>query len=289
MATLNKKLKIKSGSSTQSCNLYTTTTEAGTDNLKLKVDNTNVYASLTDTSNSQASKGRIKKNGTTKAIAISGKPPYTEKSWTTAGSYTFTVPTGVTRIRVAVCGGGGGGATAADRYGSKGEYTTATGGTGGTSSFGSISATGGGGGKASVCAYRTSSGKSGSTGHVAYDMASGSAGSPAGKQGLQMENYGPYYSTYVFGRNLSFSDTISQSNTNYGAGGGANCADRDSYWQCAVTGSSGGYKSTYLNVTAGSTIKVVVGAGGAMADANSFGSANNGKSGFVLIAYGGDI
>lgn len=92
MATLNKKLKIKSGSSTQSCNLYTTTTEAGTDNLKLKVDNTNVYASLTNTSDSQASKGRIKKNGTTKAIAIaiSGKPLYTEKSWTIAGTFYYT-------------------------------------------------------------------------------------------------------------------------------------------------------------------------------------------------------
>ena len=288
MATLNKKLKIKSGSSTQSCNLYTTTTEAGTDNLKLKVDNTNVYASLTNTSDSQASKGRIKKNGTTKAIAISGKPPYTEKSWTTAGTYTFTVPTGVTRIRVAVCGGGGGASVALDAYDSDGEPVTASASVGGTSRFGSVSATGGGGGYSSVDAWRRQGNKGTSQGGT-YNGHAGTAGSPNGHVGIYNTSGGTYSYGYRYGRNLSFSDTTSESNTNYGAGGGGNRNDQDGTRQDIATGGSGGFNSTYLNVTAGSSYSIKVGAGGSAADNSYKSTVTNGKSGFVLIAYGGDI
>ena len=49
-------------------------------------------------------------SGTMTVVVNSAKPAYTEKSWTTAGTYTWTVPNGVTRVRVAVCGGGGGSA-----------------------------------------------------------------------------------------------------------------------------------------------------------------------------------
>lgn len=55
-----------------------------------------------------ATNGRIIKSGTTYAIKSQAKPAYTEKSWTTAGTYTFTVPDGITRLRVALCGGGAG-------------------------------------------------------------------------------------------------------------------------------------------------------------------------------------
>lgn len=260
MATLNKKLKVKSGSSTQSCNLYTTTTEAGTDNLKLKVDNTNVYASLTTTSNSQASKGRIKKNGTTKAIAISGKPPYTEKSWTTAGTYTFTVPSGVTRIRVAVCGGGGGGADPPYREG-----TTLTGKSGGTSQFGNlIQATGGGGGK--IYCYDSKSHYK--TAGVSYsnNYYLGAAGSPNGTAGS------------TIGFNLKFE----KGSGSYGAGG-------IGYYKQSE-GGSGGFNSSYVNVEPLATYTIIVGTGGTAALNHMSGHyAGNGTSGFVLIAYGGDI
>lgn len=260
MATLNKKLKIKSGSSTQSCNLYTTTTEAGSDNLKLKVDNQNVYASLTTTSDSKASKGRIKKSGTTKAIAISGKPPYTEKSWTTAGTYTFTVPSGVTRIRVAVCGGGGGGSDPPYKKGS-----ILTGESGGTSQFGNlIQASGGGGGKIHCYGSQTHA-KTQSISYKNYYYI-GTAGSPNG----------------IAGSTSGFSLSFDKKTGNYGAGGIA--------YNDQSIGGTGGYNSGYIKVNPLHTYTIIVGSGGSPAlNSQSGHYAKNGASGFVLIAYGGDI
>lgn len=135
MATLNKKLKIKSGSSTQSCNLYTTTTEAGTNNLKLKVDNQNAYAALGGVGDNNISKARVKKNGTTYAIKTTAGVPYGKKEYRTPGTYTFTVPSGVTKIKVEIAGagGGGGGGTRIFYGGSKTptDYKYYTGGNGG--------------------------------------------------------------------------------------------------------------------------------------------------------------
>ena len=52
--------------------------------------------------------GRVTKNGS-KAIFNSGKPPYNKIEWRTPGTYTFTVPAGVTTLAVTVAGAGGGG------------------------------------------------------------------------------------------------------------------------------------------------------------------------------------
>lgn len=84
----------------------------------------------------------IKEDYKSSAITKINTHPYTEKSWTTPGTYTWTVPTAVTRIRVAVCGGGGGATYSSSHQ--------ADGSVGGTSSIklGSdilIQATGGGG------------------------------------------------------------------------------------------------------------------------------------------------
>ena len=48
-------------------------------------------------------------NASINILVNSIKPEYTEESWTAAGTYTWTAPAGVTRVRVAVCGGGSGG------------------------------------------------------------------------------------------------------------------------------------------------------------------------------------
>ena len=40
--------------------------------------------------------------------------PYTKESYTTPGTYTFTVPEGVTNIRISTAGAGGGGGGAAE-------------------------------------------------------------------------------------------------------------------------------------------------------------------------------
>ena len=134
MAELVKKLHIKSGEIVETAKIYSTVAETGTDYMFAKIDGVPAYISLGDINDERATNGRILKNGETKAVLNSGKPPYAEQSWTSAGTYTFTVPAGVVRVRVAVCGGGGG----------AGAFTT--GGTGGTSSFGDlIQATGGAG------------------------------------------------------------------------------------------------------------------------------------------------
>ena len=42
-------------------------------------------------------------------VVKSAKPAYTKKTYTTPGTYTWTVPEGVTTIKVTVAGAGGGG------------------------------------------------------------------------------------------------------------------------------------------------------------------------------------
>lgn len=114
MSILSKKLYIKKGSSTAACNIYSTAAEASENALKVKIDNTTGYVVLKKVDNTNATAGRVSIGGVTYAIATKHESgggtavPYTEKSWTEAGSHSFTVPAGITRIRVALCGGGAG-------------------------------------------------------------------------------------------------------------------------------------------------------------------------------------
>ena len=50
----------------------------------------------------------IKQNYKSSAATKASIPPYTEKSWTIPGTYIWTVPVGVTRIKAEVAGAGGG-------------------------------------------------------------------------------------------------------------------------------------------------------------------------------------
>ena len=253
MAEMAKKIHFLKNGTEQTAKAYSTTAETGGSYITNSIDNTTVYVPIVGTSDSRATIGRVLKNGTTYAISTTGKPAYAEKSWTTAGSYTFTVPQGVTRVRVAVCGGGGGGT---DNNMSK------KAGDGGSSSFGSlISATGGGGGK-----------NKGGYDHGTEDWSNGepqggTAGSPNGYTGTTNN-------TNTAGFSLSFSKTSG----GYGYGGKG---DGD-----GGGGGSGGYNSNYVNVISGSTYSVVVGKGGSRLGGNR---TANGASGFVLIAYGGSI
>ena len=137
MSILSQKLYIKKGSSTAACNIYSTAAEAGDKALRVG----NGYVALKDVTDANATAGRVSINGVTYAIATQHTAavsvPYTEKYWTEAGSHSFTVPAGITRIRVAVCGGGAG----------KGSLIGNGKGGGNTSAFG-ITATGGHGGGA---------------------------------------------------------------------------------------------------------------------------------------------
>lgn len=136
MSILSQKLYIKKGSSTAACNIYSTAAEAGDKALRVG----NGYAALKPITDANATAGRVSVGGVTYAVATKHESggvaiPYTESYWTEAGSHSFTVPAGITRIRVAVCGGGAG----------KGSLISNGKGGGNTSAFG-ITATGGHGG-----------------------------------------------------------------------------------------------------------------------------------------------
>lgn len=135
MSILSQKLYIKKGSSTAACNIYSTAAEAGDKALRFG----NGYVALKPITDANATAGRVSVGGVTYTIATQHTAavsvPYTEQQWTKAGSYTFTVPDGITRVRVAVCGGGAG----------KGSLVGNGKGGGNTSAFG-ITATGGHGG-----------------------------------------------------------------------------------------------------------------------------------------------
>ncbi len=230
-----------------------------TSNSNVQVTNTNTLKVGTHTIKCTATKETGATASTTITITVnSAKPAYTEKSWTTAGTYTWICPSGVTRIRVAVCGGGGGGT---NREGKTGNHQADN---GTTSNFGNlIAASGGTGAYYSGGYYEDTENWSRSTGHV------GTGGSPNGKNGIN-----PAYNTSTTGFALSFSLT----NGNYGTGGGS------TQYNYSFGGGTGGYNSGYVNVSAGKTYSVTVGKGGTGAYQGTAG-----VSGFVLIAYGGDI
>jgi len=132
----------------------------------------------------------------------------------------------------------------------------------GASSFGSLLiATGGGG----ASGYEDADDSNYCSGY------GGGAGSPNGKAGSS--NSGSV--------NTGWALSFTQSSGNYGSGGyGA---------KYGGSGGTGGYNSQYVSVTTGQTYIITVGIGGAGTTAGNGWKASSGGSGFVLIAYGGDI
>lgn len=263
MAELAKKLYFKKAGVEQTAKAYSTTAEVGAEYIENKIDGVTCYVAIGDTTNSRATVGLVKKTNTSvdQAILDSGKPPYAEMQWTTAGTYTFTVPAGVTRIRVACCGGGGGGAVS-----SSGSVTA---GSGTSSKFGDLmEATGGSGGYING----TSEGDSGH---------GGAGGTPNGNSG---SFYQRQFSSYTGYGGQGFGLSFEKSSGTYGSGGGSRGMASSS-----STGGSGGFNSGHVNVVPGNTYQVIVGNGGAAKGGSTAMSVYSGNSGFVLIAFGGDI
>lgn len=143
----------------QTATLYSATADVGSNYAMLYVDSTNCYVPLVSTSATTATSGRVIKNGTTYAIGSSASVAYDYREFKTATSGTFTVPSGVYKLRVTCVGGGSGGVcvTSSDLTvskvstylksysGSNGVYTNARfkNVDGGTTTFGSVSASGG--------------------------------------------------------------------------------------------------------------------------------------------------
>ena len=150
MATFSKKINILKSGTTYKVNVYSTSGEAGSSFTgAIIIDGTQGYYPLCGTSDSRATPGRcLHSNGNTYALATDGVPAYSSKSITAAGSGTFTVPSGVTKLRVTCVGGGAGGVVARTKRSTtslpNGSYTSAyaASSAGGTTTFGSVSAAG---------------------------------------------------------------------------------------------------------------------------------------------------
>lgn len=288
MAELTKKLHFLKNGTEQTAKAYSTVDEAGSSYIPNKIDGVACYIPIGSTSDAMATNGRVIKGGTTYAIKSQSKPPYAEVKYTTAGTYTFTVPNNVTRLRVACVGGGAGGLATSD-YGrsddlvSQGAWGTYTTGSGGTSSFGSlIQATGGTGHYLRTWYTRRDDDGVIDQGYSTFTF--GNAGTPNGNNGTS--NRVVYPGTVPGGAGFTLS--FEKATGSYGEGGAVS-----GYWSKffrPTTGSSGGYNSGYVDVTPNTTYTVTVGAGGAGGTCISrYPYGNAGTSGFVLIAYGGDI
>lgn len=214
MSILSKKLYIKKGSSTAVCNIYSTAAETGNHALKIKIGNVAGYVALKPITDANVTAGRVSMGGVTYAIATQRTAavtvPYTEQQWTTAGSYTFTVPDGVSRVRVALCGGGAG----------KGAF--GAGNTGGDTRAFDLFATGGEGGSAwtygnggTPNGYASDGNKTTAGFALSFDKANGDYG-----KGGNYGGSGGYDSQYVaVTAGQSYTITVGGAGGNGGTGG----------------------------------------------------------------------
>ena len=228
----------------------------------------------------------IKQNYKSSATTKASVPPYTEKSWTTPGTYTWTVPEGITRIRVAICGGGGGGAILLRGYNDSLVPTKAE--NGESSSFDTLIATGGEGGTV----------KGIDNNDISGDGIGGKGGIPNGAQGSCNRNNIVKFIEDIANNNyqgfcLNFNKESNGVYGQYGYG----YLNEDLViliMQLTIqsTGGGGGYYSKYLEVESNKTYSIKVGKAGTNlllgGDESTF-KVRNPASGFVLIAYGEGI
>lgn len=110
MAELNDKLYYKLNGVTDEITCYTTLAEVQNQGIPLKRAGVACYAKYGPESDANASQGNYKPaGGTAQKILKQAQIPYGEQSYTSAGTFTFTVPSGVTKLRITARGGGGGG------------------------------------------------------------------------------------------------------------------------------------------------------------------------------------
>lgn len=235
--------------------------------------------------------GRVQKDNSTYALKTIAKPVYTEMSWTEPGTYTWTCPAEVYRVRVALCAGGGGqiGAYPLSRAG-KGRQVP----NGGNSTFGDlITAFAGNSGYVTSETYKQ--GDHTRTRWVIRGMADGSPIVTSQPITSEVNGNGDY--TQEYGWECSFE----QKQVLYGFG-----SSGESYRPFGIAahtlylGTSGGYNVGYVDVVPYTTYQIIVGSAGTTLEYNMSANPNGSiggnscvlrpsKSGFVLIAFGGDI
>ena len=265
MAQLAKYLRIHrdSDNTDYAANLYSTVDEAGSSKFQVWVDEVGqAYAAV-----SGANPLPLKIQdaaGNTHTVHEMSKPPYSTTKYANPGTYTFTVPSGVSRIKVQMCAGGGGACAGYDGG-------TRNGASGGNSTISTNVCTGGGGGRISVSfEYIAESFE------FVFSATGGAGGTPNGRGGvITFGNHGSH-STGGAGFVINGATYGSGGNTYHHAGFSAG-------------GGSGGYISNTIDVTPLTTLSVVVGAGGSGAGQIVWEVGGPGISGVVFLEYGGDI
>lgn len=184
----------------------------------------------------------------------------------------FTVPAGITRIRVKMWGGGGGGGSGWSGFG-----TGLYGSIGGTTSFGVFIAYGGGGGQSGGPSFGGSGGIGGS-----YSVNGGATQSKNGVDGLAgtVGIGGPIFNPGGAGGNPA--DIGGHANARIPGGGGSG-GDGSGANGSGGGGGGAGYQEQIINVTPGENYSVTVGSGGGIAAGSSPGNA--GANGKVIVEW----
>lgn len=191
--------------------------------------------------------------------------PYGSAMYDTPGTYTFTVPSGVTSVTATIVGGGGSGMGAGAYIDGVPHSETSRAflsgsSAGGSSSFGSYTSTGGG------YNYPAVSNRFPAVAGVVPERQKtvSKGGNPGGHDG----------------NNTNAGSGFAVNNKTYGIGGGVNdpCA-------MGVCGGSGGYQKTTVAVTPGNKYSVIVGAGGKQCSAYGV-TGYAGGNGCVFIEWG---
>jgi hypothetical protein len=220
------------------------------------------------------------------AVSFTTASPAGEAVFTTPGTYTWTVPAGVTEVSV-VCvgggangsghsGGGGGGLCYGDKSVTPGNaVSVVVGSSGSTSSFYGITATGGTGMSGGSGAGGTfNSGGNGNT------QAKAGAGCGAGGGGAGYAGYGGHGGQGTDGNDANFPDYGLSASTGSGGGGGGKAGNSNGGTYPSIQGQGGGGVGIYgkgLDGTGG-TGSSPLGKGGSSGSNSVEGSWNSGNS-----------
>lgn len=105
MAELKQNLYINN----TKCKIYTTAVETNNQYINVDINDIKGYIAIDEISHDQASDGRIEKNNKIYSILTQNEVPYTKLIYDEPGTFTLTVPSGVTKVKLTLAGGGGGG------------------------------------------------------------------------------------------------------------------------------------------------------------------------------------
>lgn len=290
MATLAKKFRMRTSSgAVQLANIYSTPGEANNNTMRVLADNIAGYVAVGSIGDPRQTNGRVRKtNGVTYAILTDGAPAYGYGYYTSNGS--FTVPSGVTKLRVTCVGGGAGGmvGTGITRASpTASTYTTEQRGfAGGTTTFGSVSA---GGGSAAYVRWTSLREPSGEVYVTIVQLHSYAYSNGYHSPGGSMKSS----SVFQGGAAVPLTNYAGTVIGRAGAGGYA-----DNKFGFTAPGASGYRTVTTINVTPGQVIGYSIGAGSAWSNYgaaqgstwNSGGLGGDlGRAGAILVEWGEGI